>query len=89
MRVCVGHRHDTDTYNYIELCHFLKIIIGVDVSVFVSVSVLHIRCVSGSNTHQSPTSTHLTILKYVIFKLLLVLTFLCRVRFLGWMFHRQ
>jgi hypothetical protein len=23
-RVGVGHRHDTDTYNYIELCHFLS-----------------------------------------------------------------
>jgi hypothetical protein len=32
--VCVGLRHDTDTYNYIELYHFFYIIIGVDVSMF-------------------------------------------------------
>jgi hypothetical protein len=25
-RVRVGHRHNTDTYNYIELCHFFKLL---------------------------------------------------------------
>jgi len=35
-----GHRHDTETYNYTELCDFLKLlVVSVFVSCLVSMSV--------------------------------------------------
>jgi uncharacterized membrane protein YhaH (DUF805 family) len=82
-RICVsvGHRHDTDTYNYIKLYYFFKLLsiltclyINYEAQSLFGLGVFWCRT-RVSVRHQHDTDTYNYIKLYHFFKLLSILTY--------------